>query len=116
MAQVHATVGTMLIGGAILFTLAAGVAAALGGAAWLESVRVVLTVAIGIQVTLGVASFLDGVRPAGALHLLYGILTLAVLPFASFFAAEAPPAPRAKVLAVGGVVTVALMWRVAATG
>ncbi|HVM34135.1 MAG TPA: hypothetical protein VM784_02205 [Actinomycetota bacterium] len=116
MAQAHAAVGMALIGGAILFTLAAAVAVALGGGSWIEGVRVALTTALGIQVTLGVASFLNEARPAGSLHLLYGVLALVTLPFASFFAGEAPPGARAKVLTAGGLVTTGLMWRLAVTG
>lgn len=116
MAQVHATVGMVLIGGAVLFTLAAAVAVLAGGGTWLEGVRVAFTTAVGIQVTLGVVSFVDGDRPAEALHFVYGIAALAVVPFTSFFAAEAPPRSRAKVLGVAGILALGLLWRSGATG
>lgn len=116
MTQVHAAVGSVLLGAAVLFTLAAAIAARAGGASWLEGARVVVTSAMAIQVTLGVVSYLGEGRPATNLHLVYGVIALGTLPFASFFAAEAPPAARAKVLVVAGLVTTGLVWRLAATG
>ncbi|HVL64862.1 MAG TPA: hypothetical protein VM573_06795, partial [Actinomycetota bacterium] len=65
--------------------------------------------------TLGVVAF--GERPPeDRLHLLYGGMALAVLPFASFFSSEAPPPTRARVFIVAGVVLSGFAWRAAATG
>ena len=116
MGEAHGAVGEALIGGVALFTLAAVVAALTGGARWIEWLRVAVTTLVGIQVSLGVAIFVAGDRPQENLHLAYGLAALVAIPFASRFATEAPPAPRAWTLAIGGLVTIGVLWRSAATG
>jgi hypothetical protein len=58
----------------------------------------------------------SGHRPQESLHLLYGLAGLVALPFGSYFAAEAPPRPRAVVLAAAGVLTLGIFFRSFATG
>jgi heme A synthase len=116
MGEAHAAVGEALIGGVALFTLAAVAAALMGGARWIEWLRVAVTILVGIQASLGVAVYVGGDRPGENLHLAYGLVALAAIPFASRFATEAPPAPRAWTLAIAGLITVGVLWRSAATG
>jgi len=48
--------------------------------------------------------------------MLYGVLVAGVLPLANVFSSEAPAKARSGVLAVAGVVTLGLLWRLVRTG
>jgi hypothetical protein len=82
----------------------------------LGRLRTLLLVVIGLQVLVGAGTWLSGVRPRDDLHMLYGVVLLAVLPLADNFAEEAPPRARAGVLAVAALVGLALVWRLSSTG
>lgn len=117
MAEVHSTFGLGVIAATAAFTLYAGaLALSHGSDTWLERSRVLLLVLILIQLVLGVVTYGTGARPDEPLHLLYGVLLAGALPLAGRFAAEAPPKPRAGVLAVTGLVMAALLWRLVETG
>jgi heme A synthase len=117
MQPLHASLGPIVGVAALVFAIVAGISAWLDR--WHGLVRR-LSLALGallvLQVVLGVVVFLTGSRPSEGLHVLYGIVVLAVLPLASSFAAEAPPRPYSGVLAVGGLVVLLLAWRLLATG
>ena len=117
MAQVHAAFGVSLIVLTGVFTVAAAVAGATaGGGIWLERSRLVVTGLLAAQVLLGLVSYAAGGRPGENLHLVYGLAAVSFLPFAGFFAAEAPPKPRSWVLAGGGLLTLGVLFRSWATG
>lgn len=117
MASVHGILGIIVIVDALLFTAAAAFAGATSGAStWLENLRWQLVAVIVVQLVVGVITFAGGARPGEELHLVYGVVSIAPVPLASSFAAEAPPKPRAWVLATGGVVTALIMWRSWVTG
>ncbi|MDP9225119.1 MAG: hypothetical protein M3P18_14990, partial [Actinomycetota bacterium] len=78
--------------------------------------RRTVTFVVVLQALVGALLFAGGQRPQESLHLLYGVAALGVLPFGSFFAAEAPPRPRATVLAVTGFLTVGILFRSFVTG
>jgi hypothetical protein len=65
---------------------------------------------------VGGAAYLAGGRPTESLHFLYAVALLALLPLGATFAAEAPPRPRAWVMAVAFGVGLLLLWRLSATG
>jgi hypothetical protein len=116
MAQLHA-VGASIVLGAVLVTgLIATFAALRGGSPWTDRLRPGLTVVIGLQVAGGVALYVSGARPNESLHLLYGLATLAILPLASTFAAQAPPRARGWVLVASCAILLAVAWRLASTG
>lgn len=116
MVQLHA-IGATIVLGAILITAAASAVLALrGGSSWTDWLRYALTAIIGLQVAVGALLYLAGARPREELHLLYGLAALAILPLAGSFASEAPPRPRAWVLAATCLVLLLLAWRLASTG
>lgn len=96
--------------------LAALVFALRGGSHWVDRLRLGLTAIIGLQVVLGAITLIGGAQPAEPLHLLYGAVAILVLPAASSFAAEAPPADRAWVVVAACGVLLLLAWRLASTG
>ncbi len=118
MAQWHATLGMVVVTAALLFTLSAAIIAWLdrGGHDWIVRLRWAVEALLVIQVGIGALTYVAGSRPGEWLHLVYGIVILAVLPLASTFASEAPPRARSWVLAVGGLVIVLLAWRLLSTG
>ena len=100
-----------------VFTLTAGVLAfRLGYTSWLGRARQAVTVLLGLQLVLGVATFSSGERPDSQIHFLYSVVALAILPGAEKFASEAPPKPRAAVLAIAGLLTLGVTWRLEGTG
>lgn len=117
MIQLHAWLGPALIAASLAVAVIAGIVALLGrGAGWIEHVRIGLTVAVAVEIALGAVLYATGDRPAETLHLVYGVVALGALPFASSFASEAPPRPRYVVLAFAALVTAGVLWRLTATG
>ena len=116
MGQPH-SLGASTVLGAVLVSGVVGTVAALrGGSTWIDQLRRGLTVFIGLQVATGVALFVSGARPHESLHLLYGLVAIAILPLAGSFASEAPPRPRAWVLAGACMLLLIVAWRLASTG
>lgn len=117
MARLHDTLGSALLVASIAFTLFAGLRAFAGGALRMLGPAYKAVVAgVAVQGLIGAVLLAGDERPADGLHLLYGALALLVLPAASAFSAAAPPRARAGVLAVGGLVTTAVLMRSLVTG
>jgi hypothetical protein len=117
MTAIHRTFAAVLLVLGAGFTAGAIVAALRQGARpWLEWARRILTSLIALQGLSGLVLYGSGHRPQESLHLLYGLAGLVALPFGSYFAAEAPPRPRAVVLAAAGVLTLGIFFRSFATG
>jgi hypothetical protein len=116
MVELHALGATVVMVAAGLFTIATGILALRGGSPIVEWLRRGMLTLVGIQVVIGAVVYLTGRRPHEELHLLYGLVALGVLPLGSSFAEEAPPGPRAGVLAVAGALLLGLGWRLAVTG
>ncbi len=116
MGQLHAVGALVVFVTVAVAALAAAVAGLRGGAGWLDRLQQVVMVVIGLQIAMGVLAYLAGDRPAEPLHFLYAVVALGALPVAASFAAEAPPRPRAWVLAVAMGVVLLLLWRLASTG
>lgn len=116
MSAVHA-IGALIVlvvlAGATLLTVGAALR---GGAAWVERIRVAVLVAVGAEAAIGAVTYLTGARPNEPLHVVYGLVVLGVLPLANSFASEAPPRPRAWVIAAALGVMLILFWRLASTG
>ncbi len=117
MQPLHALLGSIVMAVAALFVVGAGVAT------WLDRGhdlvrRAVLAMGaiLVIQVLAGVVLYLGGTRPAEGLHLLYGVVIVAVLPFASSFASEAPPRSYSGAAAIAGMLILLLAWRLLSTG
>lgn len=81
----------------------------LGGVLWLFA-------AIALAAALGVAMVVSGRQPADGLHVVYGILTLGVLPGAALIASGRNARDRTIVAAVGAIVVVILLARLFQTG
>jgi hypothetical protein len=96
--------------------LVAVVMALRGGSPWTDRLRLGLTGLIGLQIVGGLFVLAQGARPAEGLHFLYGIAAVVLLPLTGTFASEAPPRPRAWVLAGACVLMLLLSWRLASTG
>jgi hypothetical protein len=117
MVAVHRSLAIAVVAVALLFTVAAtAVALRSGSRPWLERLRGTVTVVVGVEALLGALLFGTGHRPEDSLHLLYGVAAVAMLPFGSVFAAEAPPRPRAGVLALAGLLTGGVLFRSFVTG
>ena len=116
MAQLHSIGASVVLGGLVVTGLAATLIAIRGGSSWTDRLRIGLTVLIGLQVLGGVVLFASGARPRESLHLLYGLAALGIVPLAATFASEAPPRPRAWVLATACLILVVVAWRLASTG
>ena len=116
MAPLHNVGASVVLAAVIATGLAAILIAIRGGSPWTDRLRSGLTVVIGLQVLVGLVLFATAARPRESLHLLYGLAALAILPLAGTFASEAPPRPRAWVLAVSCLVLLVITWRLASTG
>lgn len=117
MQPLHALLGSVVMAVTALFAVGAGVAAWLDrGHGLVRRAGLAIAAILVLQVLVGVVLYLGGTRPAEGLHLLYGVVILAVLPFASSFASEAPPRSYSGALAVGGLVILLLAWRLLSTG
>jgi 4-amino-4-deoxy-L-arabinose transferase-like glycosyltransferase len=117
MTQLHSALALPVLLAVAAFALASVLAAWLDrGHAPLQYARWVLGAGLALEVLFGVIAYLGGSRPAEALHLIYGIAVVAVLPLASTFAADAPPRARSGVMALAGLVMLLLIWRLLSTG
>ena len=116
MAQLHSIGASIVLGAVVVTGLAAVLIAKRGGSHWTDRLRIGLTVVIGLQVLAGLALFATAARPRETLHLLYALAALAILPLAGAFASEAPPRPRAWVLATACLILLVIAWRLASTG
>ena len=116
MPQLHGAGASIVLGAVVATGLAAILIAIRGGSPWTDRLRIGLTVIIGLQVLTGLALFVTGIRPGESLHLVYGLAALAILPLAGTFASEAPPRPRAWVLAAACLILLVVAWRLASTG
>src|SRR5690242_16917210 len=116
MGQLHALGAAAVLAGTLAVGLALVAVALRGGSTWSERLRFGLQGLIGLQLIAGVLLWLSGSGPREGLHLLYAVVAAAVLPLASTFASDAPPRPRAWVMASACGVLLAILWRLAATG
>jgi hypothetical protein len=117
MQAVHRSLAIVVLVVAAAFTMGALGAAWRGGSRpWLEWARRTVVALIGLEAVAGAILYGTGHRPQESLHLLYGVAALVALPFASYFAAEAPPRPRAAVLAFAGILTLGILFRSFVTG
>jgi hypothetical protein len=116
-AAVHRTLAVVLLVAGGAFTLGSNFAAAREGSRpWLEWLRRTLIAVVAVEALAGLVLYGTGHRPEESLHLLYGFAGLVVVPFGSYFAAEAPPRPRAVVLAAAGILTLGIFFRSFVTG
>lgn len=110
--------------GSIVTLVAAGMLVVGGGMAALAdrghaAVGPLAVLAMGVfvaQSLLGVPVLLAAGGPSEVLHLLYGLALIVLIPLARAFVADAPDRARSGVLAVAGLVALALAWRLFATG
>lgn len=116
MAQLHSIGAGMVLAAVIATAAVAGFMATRRGSPWADRLRIGLTLIIGLQVLSGIALFVTSARPRESLHVLYGLAALAILPLAGAFASEAPPRPRAWVLALACLLLLVIAWRLASTG
>ncbi len=114
--MVHIAGAFIVFAATVLAMLAAGAAGLRGGAGWVDALRVGVTAVVVVEAAIGAAAYLTGARPGEPLHLVYGAAAVALLPLAASFASEAPPRPRAWVLAVTLGILLILFWRLASTG
>jgi ABC-type amino acid transport system permease subunit len=117
MLAVHRSLAIAVVAMAAAFTVGAIVAASRHGSGpWLEWFRRATMSLIALEVVAGMILYGTGHRPEDSLHLLYGVVALVAIPFGSYFAAEAPPRPRAVVLSAAGVLTLGIIFRAFVTG
>jgi 4-amino-4-deoxy-L-arabinose transferase-like glycosyltransferase len=116
MAQLHSVGASVVLGAVVVSGLIAILIAIRGGSPWTDRLRIGLMVVIGLQVLAGLVLFATAARPRESLHLLYGLAALGILPLAASFASEAPPRPRAWVLAAACLILLVVAWRLASTG
>ncbi len=116
MPHLHGLGASIVLGAVVVIGLLATVVALRGGSPWIDQLRRALTVVLGLQVATGVVLFVSGARPHESLHLLYGLVVIAILPLAGAFGSEAPPRPRAWVLVGACLLLLVVAWRLASTG
>ncbi len=117
MQTVHRSLAIAVVVMGAVFTAGAIVAAwRHGSRPWLEWFRRATMFLIVLEAIAGMTLYGTGHRPEETLHLLYGAVALVAIPFGSYFAAEAPPRPRAVVLAAAGVLTLGIAFRAFVTG
>jgi heme A synthase len=83
---------------------------------WLEWSWKALVGLVALQAVVGALAYAGGDRPGDSLHLLYGAVSLGVLPAAHRFSSEAPPRGRAWTFAVAGLFLLLIVWRLFTTG
>jgi hypothetical protein len=116
--EVHGLLGRL----AIVLTLVAG-----GWAIGLAAARRVpgrlfvgnlvwVVLAVAAAALTGAAVLLSSGPPADALHLLYGLLALALLPAAALVSAARPARQQAAAMAIACVVLAILLFRLVQTG
>jgi hypothetical protein len=81
----------------------------LGSLIWLVAV-------IGLAAILGAATALSSAPPGDPLHIVYGVLALAVLPGAAFVASGRTGRQQAIVATIAAVVLTILLFRLLQTG
>lgn len=117
MTQLHAWSALAAVAGLALVAVVGAVAAATGrGSGLAEQLRWAALSLAALAAGIGLILLVGGRQPAELLHILYGVALVAVLPLGASFAADAPPAPRAGVIAGAAVVGLLLAWRLVATG
>ena len=117
MLAVHRSLAIAVVAMGAAFTVGAIVAASRQGSGpWVEWFRRATMSLIALEVIAGDDPVRDRAPARRNLHLLYGVVALAAIPFGSYFAAEAPPRPRAVVLAAAGVLTLGIIFRAFVTG
>jgi len=116
MAALHGLGGSIVLVAEVLFVIGSALMSRRGGSPWVGRAVIVVAALLAAEAVLGAITWLGGDRPREALHYLYAVAALATLPLAATFASEAPPRPRAMVMALAGVLLVILTWRLASTG
>ncbi len=84
--------------------------------AWVRRVAVAVAALFGAVALVGLVLLASGEAPAEGLHLLYAVAVIGAVPLGLAFASEAPPQARSSVLAVVGLATLLLAWRLFSTG
>jgi hypothetical protein len=128
MLDLHQTLGTIALGAAVLLAASAILAAAAHGRAagpWLgvitEWLAVGLWCLVAVTLGLGALRLLGGDRPDDPLHLMYGLVALAILPVAAALGVRAergrgPRRARYLWIAGGSLVLVGVLVRLIQTG
>jgi heme A synthase len=116
MPALHGLGASIVLGAGLLFVIGSALLSRRGGSPWVDRAGMVVAALLAAEAVLGAITWLGGNRPRESLHYLYAVAALATLPIAATFASEAPPRPRAVVMAVAGALLVILTWRLASTG
>lgn len=109
MEQLHRSLAYAAVAGTLLalaWTVAA-VVSGRGGGQRLESFQAAVVGIVAITAVVGLLQLLSGHAPQDQIHLLYGVLAVAALPFARSFGAHASARARG-ILSVAGLVALAL--------
>ena len=102
---------------AIVLVAGAGLAAWRDvGHAWIRWLGLAVTALFGAVAIVGLFLLASGESPSEGLHLLYAAAVMGAVPIGLTFASEAPPRARSGVLAVVGLATILLVWRLFSTG
>jgi len=114
---VHALVALVALGAAAVLLLAGALAAWRDvGHTWIYRLGIGVTGLFGVQAAIGLLLLATGKQPLEWLHLLYGAVLVAAVPFGLSFASEAPARDRSGVLAAAAGVALLIVWRLFATG
>jgi hypothetical protein len=114
---VHETGALAALIASIVLVASAGLATWLDVAhAWVRRLALAATALFGAVALAGVFLLASGQAPAEGLHLLYAVAVIGAVPLGLVFAGEAPPRARSGVLAVVGLATLLLAWRLLSTG
>jgi hypothetical protein len=113
----HAAGSVLNLVAAGMLLVGAGIAVGLDrGHDAVRRLGAIVVAAFVVQAVGGLVLLFGGGSPREALHLVYAVGLVAVIPLASSFASEAPSRARSGVLAVAGLICLLLAWRLLATG
>lgn len=117
MSQLHAAVGTVVLGMSVALALAAfGVTALNRSPRWLDGVRLVSAALAVVGAATGVALAANGLGPSEAIHWLYGAAIVALPVMAAAIDVGDSTRTRSTAFGIAGVLMTLIAWRLASTG
>ena len=116
LAQVHAIVGLLVVGGCVAFAIVAWLSVAGVGSRLADGFRIGVAGLAVVAGAIGLAVALRGDQPGEWLHWIYGAALVVVPVAAGALATERTERGRSVVLAITGTLLIAIAWRAMATG
>lgn len=117
MTQLHAGVGILVLGGSVLFALAAFATSALDRSPqWLDRLRLLISGFAVAGGAIGLALAVNGSGPSEPIHWLYGVVIVAVPVMVAGIDVGGSARVRSAAFGVAGVLMAVIAWRLASSG